>query len=741
MRRAIRLAVIAGALSMVSAGTLAAQVADWPSERPPRPLPAKDVRFPPYQFRTLANGLQVIAVPHHEQPAVSLRLILRAGGSQDPAGKPGVAMLAAALLDQGTTTRDAETIASTIDSIGGALGTGSGSDLTFVNAVVMKDSLDLALNLVADVATKPMFAAEEIDRQKQQMLSGLKVSYEDPDYIAGVVFDRLVYGYSPYGRPDTGTPQSIASITRDDLVEFHKTWFGANNAILAIVGDVQPEEAFAGAERAFGKWERAATPALKLSEPPPPTRRVVVVDRPGAVQTEIRVGNIALPRKHPDFLALDLALKILGGEGGNRLHRVLRSDRGLTYGASADVYALKDAGDVMADTDTRSETTGEALRLIVDEIWKLQREKVSPRELADAQAYLTGSFPLTIETPSAIALQVLNAVFYGLDLAELETFRERVTAVTPEDIQRVAQRYLHPDRLSIVLVGDASVFEKQLAGAGFDKFDRISLGDLDLGAADLRRGAPPAGRREPVSMRWSSQDSTLASSTRSPAGAIGGQAVQALVSDAVRAKGGVEKLRSIRTVRAVSTTFVDAPGGRVELPTTTYIRYPDAFRVDAETPAGVVSQLFVGGSYWVRDARGVREAPAAIAAEMQGAIQRDAISLLIRLAGDQPTMKSASVRLAGREMPAIELATPGATPLTVVFDPDTALIAGQRYTLESPSGPVAVEEMFSDYRDVAGLKVAHRTVLQRQGAPRVERIVKNFEYNIPLDPALFARPL
>ena len=135
-----------------------------------------------------------------------------------------------------------------------------------------------------------------------------------------------------------------------------------------------------------------------------------------------------MPRKHPDYLALDLAIKILGGEGGNRLHRVLRSERGLTYGASADINALKDTGDIVAETDTRSETTGEALRLIVDEIWRLQRQRVSERELADAQAYLTGSFPLTIETPSAIALQVLNAVFYGLDLertADLPRARQR----------------------------------------------------------------------------------------------------------------------------------------------------------------------------------------------------------------------------------------------------------------------------------------------------------------------------
>ena len=171
---------------------------------------------------------------------------------------------------------------------------------------------------------------------------------------------------------------------------------------------------------------------------------MIVVDRPGAVQTEIRVGNVAIPRKHPDYTALDLAVKVLGGEGANRIQRVLRSERGLTYGASADIQALKQAGGIVAETDTRSETTGEALRLVVDEFFRLQREPVYETELGDAQAYLTGNFPLTIETPDAIALQVLNALFYDLDVKDLETYRERVNAIKSDDIQRVARAYLKP---------------------------------------------------------------------------------------------------------------------------------------------------------------------------------------------------------------------------------------------------------------------------------------------------------
>ena len=722
--------------------TAGAQVRDWPSERPPRPLAAREVKFPPYSVKTLANGLQVIAVSHNEQPAVSLRLIVRAGGALDPADKPGVATLAAALLDQGTTSKDAEQIASSIDSIGGALGTGAGSDLSFVNAIVMKDGLDFALDMVSDIVRHPAFAPEEIERQRQQMISGLKVSYDDPDYLAGVVFDRLVYGVHPYGRPDAGTPASIASISRQDLLAFHKAWYGANNAILAIVGDVTPDEAFAGAERAFGSWEKAANTAPAATEPPPSTRRLVVIDRPGAVQTEIRVGNIALPRKHKDYLALDLAMKILGGEGGNRLQRVLRSERGLTYGASADTNALRDTGDIVADTDTRTETTGEALRLVVDEFWRIQRERVSEHELQDAQAYLTGSFPLTIETPSAIALQVLNAVFYGLDLNELQTFRERVNAVTPDDIQRVARQYLHPDRLSIVLVGDASAFAKQLPGAGFAQFERIPLADLDLAAVDLRRRASPAGRLDlpPETFNGGSGARLVPAADRTAQTTTGATAEE-LIARAVAAKGGAARLRAVKTVQATAKVTVTAPdGSSADLETITSIQYPGSFRSESKTPAGPLVQVFHNGGFWVSDARGAREQPAPVANEMRANVQRDSIGLLIALLDKRlAAARVPDIQIAGRSMPAVEVKGPAMPPLTLIFDPATALIVRQRYRVVTAPGaaPVDTEEEFSDFRDVGGIKVPFTAVVRVNGAVTLTRVARSVEYNVALDPALF----
>lgn len=459
----------------------------WPTSRAPRPTEAREVNFPPYEIRTLPNGLRVVVVAHHEQPSVSMRMIIRAGAAQDPEGKAGLATLMASLLDQGTASRSAEQIADTIDFVGGALGTGAGTDLSFVNVLVLKDSFDLALDLLSDIVRRPAFSPEEIDRQRQQVLSALHVNAQDPEYVAGVAIDRLVYGFHPYGMPSAGTPASVTGLTRDDLAAFHERWFAPNNAILAIVGDLSAEEAFRGAEKTFGNWERKDLPSTRFPEPPEPTRRVVLIDRPGAVQTEIRVGNIAIPRKHADYDAFDLAVRVLGGEGANRLQRVLRSERSLTYGASADVQALKQAGGVVAETDTRSDATGEALRVVVDEFWRIQREPVHQLELADAKAYMTGNFPLRIETPDAIAMQVLNVLFYDLDVKDLQTYRERVNAISPEDIQRVARNYLRPNRLSIVLVGDAATVMPQLKGAGFPDVERIPMEELDLSSGTLRK--------------------------------------------------------------------------------------------------------------------------------------------------------------------------------------------------------------------------------------------------------------
>jgi zinc protease len=769
LKECIRLGVGLWALGVVlCASAASAQIPNWPSERPPRPLQAREVNFPPYEVRTLPNGMQVIIVLHHEQPAVSMRLLVRAGSVQDLPGKAGVANLAASLLDQGTTTKSAGQIADQIDFIGGALGSGSGSDLSFVNVIVMKDSFDVGMDLLADVARNPAFAPQEIERQKQQVISNLRVSQGDPDYIASVLFDRLVYGFHPYGLPNSGTPETLAAITRDDLQAYHRRNFVPNNMIVAIVGDITSKEAFAAAERVFGGWPRGEIEPLKSVEPPQPTRRIVIVDKPDAVQTEIRVGQLAIPRKHPDYLAWDLAVKILGGEGANRLHRVLRSERGLTYGAAADTEARKQAGDFVAETDTRTETTGEALRLMVDEISKLQRERVFERELSDAQAYLAGSFPLTIETPNEIATQVLNVVFYDLPVEEIGTFGERVQRVTPDDILRVARFYVRPDRLSIVLVGNAAEFVPQLKRVGFSDFEVIPIEELDLMAATLRRQTPRAKSFEPFGSfgSFGSFDSFGAFGSFDSFGSFGSfpaytrtQAnvtvpnasndpnvtndpnAVALLKRVIEAKGGLDALRKVKTVVAEADTTFTMEQGTLVSKTKTYVAYPEKFRVDATIAGAQVVQVYNAGSAWIRDPGGVRDVPAEMRDEFGASVRRDTIPVLIAAAEGRLAVRLLPDEGAdGRVFRVLEFSGPQLPGVRMLIDTQH-LIARQSFSTPGPEGkPVQADEVFADYRPVAGVQVPFRADVRHGGRVILSRTLTNVALNGPVDDALFTRP-
>jgi len=740
MRRLARVRLLALGLALWATAA-PAQTPDWPSERPPRPLAAREVNFPPYETRTLASGMQVIVVPHHEQPAVTMRLLVRTGSVQDPPGKVGVASLAGALLDQGTTTRSAGEIADQIDFIGGAMGTGSGSDLTFANVVVMNDSFGVGMDLLADIMRNPAFAPEEIERQKQQAISTLQVNDNDPAYVASVLFDRLVYGFHPYGLPAIGTPETMAGITRADLQAYHQRTFVPNNMVLAIVGDITTGEAFAGAERVFGGWPPGTIEPVKTIEPPPPTRRIVIVDMPGAVQTEIRVGQLAIPRNHPDYMAWDLAVKILGGEGANRLHRVLRSERGLTYGAAAETEARKQAGDFVAETNTRTETTGEALRLMLDEFSKLARERVSERELSDAQAYLAGSFPLTIETPNQIATQILNVLFFELPVEEIATFRERVQAVTPEEVQRVSRQYIRPDRLSIVLVGDASAFVPQLRQVGFSDFEVIPIGELDLMSATLRTEAAATlfGAREPSGSFGSFGPFAYTRGQVNPragdAGAVG------LLRAVIDAKGGLQRLKQVRTVIAEADTAFQLEQGTLVSTTRTHVAYPDRFRVDADVQGAEIVQVFNAGEAWMRDPGGVHDVPAPMRDDFAASVRRDTIPMLI--AASDGRLEVRMLPEEGRDggvLRVLEISGEGVSPVTLYIGSED-LIASQMFTAAGPDGrPEQAEEIFSDYRDVQGIQVPFRADLRRRGQIILTRTLTGVTFNESIDEQLFTRP-
>jgi hypothetical protein len=440
-------------------------------------------------------------------------------------------------------------------------------------------------------------------------------------------------------------------------------------------------------------------------------------------------------------MAVDLAFKILGGEGSNRLHRVLRSERGLTYGASADIQTLKQGGDFVAETDTRTETTGEALRLMVEEFSRLQRERVHERELADAQAYLAGNFPLTIETPDAIATQVLNAVFYELPLDEIATFRERVQAVTTDDVQRVARAYVKPDRLSIVLVGNASGFMSQLKGLGFADYEVIPIDQLDLTSVTLKReGRRAAAVALPLSRPVTASYTAVSGQGQTTASAEASRGRE-LIQRVVEAKGGLTRLKGIRTVVADADTTFRLEQGPISSGTKTYVVYPDKFRVDASLAGAEIVQVYNAGDAWMKDPMGLREAPAGMRDEFAAGVRRDTIPLLIAAAEGSLSVRALPEEgKDGTVLKIVEITGDKFPPVKLYID-SQHLIARQAFSAQGADGrSVLAEEAFSDYRTVDGVRVPFKAEVMRNGKTILERTLKDVKFNTEIDPKLFARP-
>lgn len=480
------------AVSAVSAATAAAQAPA--KQTPPPPKAAKEIRFPAFEERALPNGLRMVVVEQHETPSVSLRLVVPGGKVYAPPAQAGLADATATLLREGTASRSSQQIAEAIDSVGGTLFTGATLESAFVVVQATSDQLDLALDLAADVTLRPSFPAEELERWRSQALSGLQIQEADPDYLANAVFDQAVFGGHPYGQPASGTPESVQALQRDDLVAFHRRQYVPNEAILAIVGDVKTAEAFAKAERFFGGWKRGEATRIPPVEAAP-QRRIVVIDKPDAVQTQIRVGQIGLAYRDPDHFAAQVYDAVVGSSTNSRLYEEVRRKRGLSYGAYTDLRLPTQPGYFQATTYTKTESTTETLGLVL-EVLEGMRKGIPAAELAERKTYLTGAFPLEIETPEGIAAKVVEALKFGYDREFLETYRDRLDAVTAEQLKAFAEKRIHPDRMLIVLVGNVSAFGPEIEKR-FGKFEVIPAAELDLLRPGLRKAATGGGVDSP----------------------------------------------------------------------------------------------------------------------------------------------------------------------------------------------------------------------------------------------------
>lgn len=687
----------------------------------PAPGAPKKFQFPKAATRTLENGLRVFVITDHSEPAVAARLvILSAGTIEDPVAIPGVAEMTAGMLTQGTGKRSAKEIAEVIDFVGGTLNASAGKDSTTVTLDVVKKDLNTGLDLMSDVVLHPAFSAEELDRQRQQLLSNLTVQYSDPQYLASVVFARVLYGVSPYGWPGEGTPETAKKLQREQLVKFHDANYAPNQTLLGFAGDITPEEAFAVAEKYFGGWQKTNVAA---SAPATPTavsgQHIWLVDKPDAVQTQIRLGRIGIRRADPDYIPLQVANRIFGGGYNSRLNTEVRVNKGLTYGAFSSVSPHRTTGAITVGTYTRTEKTVEATKLAVELIAKMSTGEVTPKELDFARDYLAGVYPIQSETAEQVTDRVLSAAAFELPADYNSTYPDKVRGVTLADVKAMARRYFTEKDLDIVLAGNVSAFRDDLKKTFPNaQYVEIPYDQVDLLAPGLRISKDAAAEATPESLE---QGNTV-------------------LLAAANAAGG-DTLTSVTGLALTETGSLNTPDGEKSVSVKWVVAYPDRSHGDVWLGDQHVVQICDGKSAWVQ-----YPDRTANASYVLGEFERG-LSLfgggwgVYRqvLAGKLSGHALGEEEIAGKKAIGVAVEAPfGAIKL--YFDPATHLLAAARYQSARQHGFVDNEQRWSDYRTVDGRQFAFSTVIYRDGSKFVESTIQEINLNPKLEDSLFTMP-
>ena len=427
------------------------------------PAPGSGVKLPPYKTLTLKNGMIVLLMEQHKVPLVNFGYIVRSGSVADPTGKEGLASVTAALLRKGTRTRTAGQISEALDLVGASYTASANTEFSSGVAEFMKKDISGGLDLFADLLINPVFPEGEVKKLIAQRIDGLKAAKDNAEAVIATYYNAFLFGSHPYGRPFVGDESSLATIGRDDIVQFHASRYVPSNMILSVVGDFNAAEMEKALKEKLGAWtskEKVAEAKLAAAEPVF-GNRLLLVDKPDATQTNFMIGNVGVARNNPDRVAIDVVNTLFGGRFTSMINTALRVESGLTYGALAyfDVrYKLP--GPFFISSYTRTASTEEAIDMALDVLGRLHEKGIGEEDLASAKAYLKGTLPpQMLETSGQLATLLAELRFYELPDDEINDFYSRVDAVTLADAKRVIATYYPKKDLAFVLIGKASEIE------------------------------------------------------------------------------------------------------------------------------------------------------------------------------------------------------------------------------------------------------------------------------------------
>jgi predicted Zn-dependent peptidase/outer membrane lipoprotein-sorting protein len=668
---------------LLLAGTAYGQI-DRTKQPPAGPTP-KAV-FPNYDESKLPNGLKVLIVNNPSQPVVTFRLMIKSGAEMD-GKKPGTAEFVTDLMTKGTATRSSLAFAKEQDFIGISVGAGAADDYMTVAAGGLKKHMNKMLELMTDAIYNPTFPQEEIDKLKKQTISGLKSEKKSPDAISSRLQITVGYGSHPYSMFQT--EESVNAITRDDLVKFHKTFFMPNNASLAIVGDVTPEEVLPLIKKYFGDWQSGAFPQTSFPAIKPLKGKSVHLVDLGATQTqtEICVLTTGLKRKDDDQPVLRLANSILGGGFSGRLFQNLREKRAFTYGAYSNLDSRRMGGSWEASASVRRIATDSAITEILNEMKRMQDEVVSAEELDRHKQYFSGTFLLSLESPSTMATRLQDIDLYGLPKDYYQTYIPRIMAVTAQDLQKAAKKYWNIDNVAVLSVGDASVIKPLL-----EKFGTVKMYDTDM---------------KPVE---DAQPSDIDGAT--------------LLDRVIKANGD-EKLGTMKDRTMEAKIRIPMGPNTMEGTLTQISALPNKLYEKMALQMGTQEK-------WC-DGKSIVEAAGPNTHNVEGeelvkALEDAQFNDMYRAKelGFTPTAKSIK-KVDGIKVYVLELAKKNSTQ-TLYVDASTYLVMGEDKVEKSPRGEMTIEIRYSNYKDVDGIMLPFKQSMN-VGPTTIDIEVTSYKHN------------
>ena len=435
------------------------------------------VKLPRAQEASLSNGLKVVVLEAPKIPTFNMQLVVLSGGLSDKPDYRGLASFTATLLREGTTKRSSKDIAEQAEALGATLNATStlSSMTSTVSSSGLVENLDQTLELFADVVRNPNFPQAEVDRYKKRTLDGLQFQRSTPNFLAQEQLNRAIYGTGHPASLVVPPVESIKKLASKDLADFHSTYYRPNNAFLAIVGDVTLKEIMPKLEKAFGDWQKADVPAFNIPPAPAPAdSRIYLIDRPGSVQTVLQLGTLGIERTSPDYFAVLMADRVLGGGPSGRLFLNLREDKGYTYGAYSSFSGSRFRGTWVSSSAVRTEVTEGAMKEFMYELNRLRDVPVPAEELENAKRGIIGGFALSLEQPQFLLQNIITQKLYNLPADYWDTYPQKVSAITAEDVQKAARKYLDMGRLQVVAVGDAAKAREVLA-----KYGKVELYDAE----------------------------------------------------------------------------------------------------------------------------------------------------------------------------------------------------------------------------------------------------------------------